>query len=330
VSAPPLVAELAPGIFEIGSVFGARRLHQHLLVGDDGSAVLIDAGVAATPAATLAPALAEVGVAPERLRWLVVTHPDADHQGGAAALLALAPACGAACGFLDLPLVRDPEALIRDRYRAYAREHALDLDAAELAEVRAISGAPVEIDLALFGGEALSLPGRRLLVHRLPGHSAGHLAIEDAASGTLLMADAVHGRRSPALDGGPALPPTYEDVDAYEQTIARVRALAPRLLASGHMPALSGAEIAAFLDDSAAFVAELDALLLRRADAAVAAAGVTLAELCAAADAAFGPFAAGPAMLRFAVHGHVRRLVERGALAAVDLLRTPRRYVSTS
>ncbi len=114
---------------------------------------------------------------------------------------------------------------------------------------------------------------------------------------------------------------TYEDVDAYLATIERVRALCPTRLHTGHLPVLEGAAIGAFLDESAAFVAQLDAVLLERL-----AATATLRELCAAADAAFGPFPAGAAMFRFAVLGHVRRLVRRGAVELVVPLDLPRRY----
>lgn len=316
------LTQLGPGTFEIASTFGERRLHQHLLVGSDGSAVLLDAGAARTPQAVIVPALAEAGIAPRDLRWLVVTHPDVDHRGGASGLLRIAPGCRVVCGFEDVPMVRDPEALVTDRYQAHAVEHGLDLGREERAAVLAESGESIAVEWGLFGGERLPLPGRRLDVLHVPGHAAGHLAIVDRESSDVFMADAVHGRRSPAVDGGPALPPTYEDVDAYLASIQQIRALAPERLLSGHVPVLEGEEASAFLDDSAAFVGELDELLLNELRRPI-----DLGQLCVAADGAFGPFTAGPAMFRFAVHGHLRRLVRRGTIALVDAHERPRRYV---
>ncbi len=121
-----LVTEVGAGTFQVASRFGSRRLHQQLLVGDDG-AILVDAGAAATPREAIAPALRAVGTAFAELAWLVITHPDVDHQGGAHEVLAWAPRCRAACGHQDVPMVADPGVMIADRYRAAAVEHGLDL-----------------------------------------------------------------------------------------------------------------------------------------------------------------------------------------------------------
>lgn len=315
------VTELGPGLFQIASPFDGRRLHQHLVV-DGDEALLIDAGTAETPDAVILPALEQIGVPLDKLACLLVTHPDVDHQGGASRVRALAPQSQVACGFLDVPLVEDPDIMLRYRYRAYAREHALDFDAESLPGIRRNCGDPIEVDRALAGGERIAVGSRELVIHHVPGHAAGHLAVEDAQSGDLFMADAVHGRGSPGIDGSRALPPTYEEVDSYLATIEKIRALSPQRLHSGHMPPLEGIAVSNFLNDSEAFVAELDALLL-----AAAAEPATLAELCACANDEFGPFAAGSFYFMFTVHGHLRRLVASGHMRVVPAAEPPLRFV---
>ena len=77
---------------------------------------------------------------------------------------------------------------------------------------------------------------------------------------------------------------------------------------SGHWPMRSGAEVLAFLDDSRGFVERVDGVLRARM-----AEPATLAQLCEAVQDEAGPWDSGPAMLRFAVSGHLRRLVAQGA-----------------
>jgi hypothetical protein len=82
---------------------------------------------------------------------------------------------------------------------------------------------------------------------------------------------------------------------------------------SGHWPMRSGREVISFLDDSRGFVEAVDAVLRARL-----AEPATLAELCQQVQLEAGPWDSEPAMLRFAVAGHVRRLVQGGDVIAVE------------
>jgi glyoxylase-like metal-dependent hydrolase (beta-lactamase superfamily II) len=314
------VTEVGERTWRIATMIGERDLFQYLLAGDDGRAVLIDAGTARTPDEAILPALGDLGIARDAMAAVVVTHADLDHQGGLAGLRDALPAARMACGFADMALVGVPEQLVADRYDAYNHAHGMRYGDADLRWMRAMYGGPVWIDLPLSGGEELTLGGRTLRFLHAPGHSAGHLMVHDAASGELFTSDAVHGAFIPATDGSAALPPTYEEIDPYLATIDLVERLDPRVVHSGHWPVREGTAIAAWLTESREYVAALDAALHERLGAPA-----TLRELCDHAHARLGPYASGPIALMFAVHGHVRRLV-RGGCVAVDLLAAPPRF----
>jgi hypothetical protein len=77
----------------------------------------------------------------------------------------------------------------------------------------------------------------------------------------MFTSDAVHWGWCPAADGSPALPPTYEDVDRYLETVTLIESLAPQELHSGHWPARSGTGVTSFLAESRELVQALDPAL---------------------------------------------------------------------
>lgn len=314
------VTEIAERTWRIESRIGPRNLFQYLLAGDD-IALLVDTGTSATPREAILPAVRKVGLSPGAVRFVVVTHPDLDHQGGLAGLKEELPNTLAVCGFADRGLVSEPERLVTDRYGAYEQEHLLGYDEEGKAWIRSLYGAPTTIDLTFAGGEEVDLGGRNLRVIHAPGHSAGHLVLHEPRTGLLFTSDAVHWQMCPAADGSPALPPTYEEVDTYLETIDHLASLAPTEIHSGHWPARIGVEIEPFLAESRTFVEEVDAVLEDRLETAA-----TLRELCDHVDARLGPFGDDSVNLMFAVHGHLRRMLRRGTAALVDPLERPVRF----
>jgi glyoxylase-like metal-dependent hydrolase (beta-lactamase superfamily II) len=264
-----------------------------------------------------------LGFAFGAVRFIVVTHPDLDHQGGLAVMRDAAPDAVTACGFLDRAMIRRPEQLLSDRYQQYMHEHGVGFDDVDVAWMRANYGGPVEIDLTLVGGERLSVGDRVLEVLPAAGHSAGHLMLFEPASRMLFCSDAIHSSMCPSVDGAPALCPTYEDVESYLETIARVESLAPAELHSGHWPVAVGAEVGEFLAASREFVARLDDVLLERLGGGRQ---LTLGELCSSVEGELGPWDSPTHMLMFIVHGHIRRLVRARAVELVAPGVRPARY----
>jgi glyoxylase-like metal-dependent hydrolase (beta-lactamase superfamily II) len=197
------VVEIAERTWRIESLIGARNLFQYLIAGED-EALLVDTGTSVTPRDAILPALRHVGTPVESVRFVVVTHPDLDHQGGLAGLREALPRAIASCGFADRALVSEPDRLIADRYERYEAEHGVGYGDAEKAAFRNLAGSPVAVDVTFAGGEEIELGARRLSVLHAPGHSAGHLVLHEPATGLLFTSDAVHWRFCPAADGRPA------------------------------------------------------------------------------------------------------------------------------
>lgn len=314
------VVEIAPRTWRVQSLIGPRNLFQYLIAGDEAT-LIVDTGTSATPRDEILPALRRLGLATESVRFVIVTHPDLDHQGGLAGLNDALPHALTACGFADRGLVSEPTRLVSDRYGAYEVEHGLGYTEAEKVWIRERYGSPCQVDVTFAGGEEIELGGRRLSVLHAPGHSAGHLVLHEPASGLMFTSDAVHWRWCPAADGSPALPPTYEDVDRYLETIALIESLAPKELHSGHWPARSGAGVTTFLAESREFVQALDRALAERLEAPA-----TLRQLCEHVSVRLGPFGTDPVNLMFAVHGHLRRLLRTGGVRLLDATEQPPRF----
>jgi glyoxylase-like metal-dependent hydrolase (beta-lactamase superfamily II) len=314
------VVEIAERTWRLESLVGPRNLYQYVIA-DGGQALILDTGVTSTPRELVMPALRGAGITPDQDVMIIVTHPDLDHQGGLAGLREALPRAVAGCGFADRMMVSEPERLMTDRYGAYELEHGLGYGREDKAWMRANYGAPVTVDIGFAGGERVHVGDRTLAVHHAPGHSPGHLVVHEPATGLLFTSDAVHWRMCPAADGSPALPPTYEDVDAYLETIEMIASLEPREMHSGHWPACAGQRVAEFLDESTTFVSQMDVALEERLETPA-----TLADLCRHADRRLGPFNADVVNLTYAVHGHLRRLLRTGRAQVVRAGESPPRY----
>src|SRR5947207_208209 len=257
------LTEIASGAWRCESLVGPRNMFQYLIA-DGDEAIVIDTGMTATPRDVILPGMRAAGIDPGDVRMVVVTHPDLDHQGGLAGLREVLPNAVAASGFADRMMVSEPERLVTDRYGAYELEHDVGYGPSEKAWMRANYGAPATVEVGFAGGETVNVGARLLEVHHAPGHSPGHLVLYEPGAGVLLTSDAVHWRMCPAADGSAALPPTYEDVDAYLETIDMVGSLGAAQVHSGHWPACHDAEITAFLDESRAFVHRMDGVIAER------------------------------------------------------------------
>ena len=306
-----MITEILPSVYRLESEIGGRLLYQYLLVGE--RPVLIDTGINTTPRDTILPAMQQIGLAPERLALIFVTHCDLDHQGGNAAIKAACPRALLSCGRADAALVADPLVLFERRYDAYRHEHGIFYDEQTRAGILEQSGTAQPLDMTFVGRETFAVDsGWELEILHVPGHSRGHLALYDRRHRALYTGDAVHGAFYPgARDGLSKLPPTYLDVDSYLETIAALERRDAQVLAGDHWPLKQGAEVAAFLAESRQFVEHADAAIL----AALADGPLTLSELIARCGPTLGDWpAAVNEELVFAFDGHVAHLVTEGTI----------------
>jgi glyoxylase-like metal-dependent hydrolase (beta-lactamase superfamily II) len=248
--------EVAPGIHRIEAPLGDRYVACYLVVDED--ALLVDTGLDATPRESILPYCGSIGLAAERVRWVVATHADVDHMGGNATARELFPAATLVAHELDTGLIEDVERIVSERYSEFAAEHGIDVDDGFKAWCRETARA-TPIDLRVTGGEAIRLgAGRLVRLLATPGHSPGSLSVWDAATQALIVGDAVLGASIRTAAGDDAFPPTYRTPDAYRATIDAVGRLRPELLLTSHYAVMRGPEVGDFLDESRAFADRLE------------------------------------------------------------------------
>jgi glyoxylase-like metal-dependent hydrolase (beta-lactamase superfamily II) len=307
--------EIVPGIHRIESVLGPRPFSQYLLWGE--RSLLVDTGIVSTPAEVILPYFARVGFNPANLDYVLISHADVDHFGGNAAIRAVAPAAIFCAHEQDAGWIEDRERILRERYGWYAAHGpAADYDAATKAWLRDAMGDDIPVNLRLRGGEVFELgPGLAVEVLHLPGHSQGHVGLWESASRTAIVIDAVLGNGLYDLEGKVIHPPPYVHAAAYEETIAKLQALRPRLLLTAHYAPMAGEEVDRFLADSAAFVKRARAAVAERVENE---GEVTLAGLLAELDPVLGPFTSMPIELGGPIWSHLRELTGRGVVIEVE------------
>ena len=302
--------EIAPRIHRIEAPLGDRFVCMYLFVGTE-CALLLDTGLDQMPGQYLVPYMDEIGLKPEKIRYVINSHADFDHTAGNASVRALCRQAVFMCHALDRHMVEDVEAMIKLRYSEYERDHGIG-DGDEVKEFIRNSTRHIPIDMALQGGEALHLGGGwHIDVWHTPGHTHGHLTLLDGANDTLIIADAALHNAVPTAHGAPAFPPTYRYVDTYIASIQRLASQGVSTMLTSHYPVYCGAEVAEFLGESRTYVERVDRALM--AQLQEHADGHTLRQLCDALGSVLGEWPAeSSAYLCFPLTGHLERLVQHG------------------
>ena len=194
-----------------------------------GRPCLVETGTAPS-APVVRSALAGLGVGPEDLATVVVTHIHLDHAGGVGDIAAMYPGAQVVVHERGARHLADPARLMASARMVYGDE--LDELFGELAptpagRIRAVE-ATGTVDL---GG------GRRLDSHYSPGHAKHHIGLIDSVSGDLYVGDAAGIYIQETGDMRPATPPPDFDLEIALASLRRFAALQPaRLLFSHYGP----------------------------------------------------------------------------------------------
>jgi glyoxylase-like metal-dependent hydrolase (beta-lactamase superfamily II) len=306
------MVEVVPGIHRIETKLDGNLLCLHVLRGE--RTLLIDSGARDTPATAIFPALAVAGL-PEQIDLLLISHADADHHGGNAAIRQRSPHITIMSHEFDRRRVESKEHHLQARYEEVVAADDVPYPPEFMARLSDTIGPDTPVHVGLRGGETIWLgPDMRYEVIHAPGHSAGQLALWDRVRHVLIIQDAVLWRGVPNLRGQVPSPPPYFYAGAYIDTIRRLQALEPEMLLAAHFPVIRGAEVAAFFATSLAFVEKIDQAVLDAVRGAER--PLPLSAVIAALDARLGPFATsiqwvGPALAHLSQHVAARLLSVR-------------------
>jgi glyoxylase-like metal-dependent hydrolase (beta-lactamase superfamily II) len=216
----------SPGIWQISLPFqGEEEIIGSYVMADNDELAIIDPGPASTANALLA-ALREAGFEPSSVTHLLLTHIHLDHAGGVGTLLPLMPKAKVYVHTKGAPHLIDPTNFLASASRTYG-EHMSEL----WGETYPI---PADRIRVLGDGAILNVAGRRLEVHYAPGHAVHHIIFYDVHAGELFAGDAA-GVRLLGIDYvRPPTPPSDLDLEAWSNTINKLKRLRPDVLYLAH------------------------------------------------------------------------------------------------
>jgi glyoxylase-like metal-dependent hydrolase (beta-lactamase superfamily II) len=195
---------------------------------------LIECGPALTIEATVS-ALRALGMDPDDLAYLVVTHVHLDHAGGAGDLLQAFPRATVVVSARGARHLSDPARLNASARQVYG----------ELFDTVYGPCTPIAADrvLGVEDGHVLDLgAGRTLELMDTPGHAKHHIGVFDPDLGALFSGDSVGVRLEGMTDLRPATPPADFNLETSLETLARYRQRAPEHLYLAHFGRIAPAD----------------------------------------------------------------------------------------
>ena len=227
------------GIHAIDTAFHRDDFDAAYLIVENGRAAFVDCGTNHSVPRLLA-ALAEAGLAPADVDWLLVTHVHLDHAGGAGALMARLPNARLVVHPRGAPHMIDPSKLIAGATAVYGEEEMT-------RSYGDIIGVPEARVVVAEDGHVVDFQGRPLLCVDTPGHARHHYCVWDARSRGWFTGD-TFGLSYRELDSsnGPFVLPTTSPVqfepEALKASITRLLSYRPQSMYLTHYGCVSDVE----------------------------------------------------------------------------------------
>ncbi|SIO85986.1 MBL fold metallo-hydrolase [Nocardiopsis sp. JB363] len=193
---------------------------------------IVEVGTAGS-AAVLRDAVIRLGLSPEDLATIVVTHIHLDHAGGTGDMAALFPNAEIVVHERGARHLADPSRLMASAKMVWGdRLETLfgHMRPTEASRIRSVA-ATGEIDLGA---------GRKLVSHYAPGHAKHHMGLVDTVTGDLYVGDALGVYNPLTGDLRPATPPPDFDMDACLSTLRLFGDIGAQRLMFSHFGAVDG------------------------------------------------------------------------------------------
>ena len=187
---------------------------------------LIETGTARS-APTVIAALAELGLGPEDLATIVVTHIHLDHAGGVGDLARDYPNAQVVVHERGARHLADPAKLVASARRVFGPDmDRLFGDLLPVPQERlVVLGETGHVDLG---------DGRALEAFHNPGHASHHVGLVDTHTGDLYTGDAAGTYVPETAEVRPSTPPPDFDLDLTLSSLARMRDARPDRLLFSH------------------------------------------------------------------------------------------------
>lgn len=219
------------GIHAIDTAFHRDHFDAAYLVIEGGRAAFVDCGTNHSVPRLIA-ALADAGLQPSDVDWLLVTHVHLDHAGGAGALMARLPNARLVVHPRGAPHMIDPSRLIAGATAVYGAEEM----ARSYGELIGVDESRVVV---AEDGHVVDLNGRPLLCIDTPGHARHHFCAWDARSRGWFTGD-TFGLSYRELDSGngpfvlPTTSPVQFEPEALKASITRLLSYRPHSMYLTH------------------------------------------------------------------------------------------------
>ena len=216
----PILLEVAPGITAIDTVYGGRERYTAAYLIRASEPCLVETGPTTSHAHVVA-GLARLGIGPDDLAHVVVTHIHLDHAGGVGAIARSFPRATIWVHEAGARHLVDPERLVASATRIYGETAMATL-------FGTVEPVPAERLRSLVDGARMDLGDRAVVALATPGHAKHQVALLDEATGAVFTGDAlgIHPPDIPVLR--PATPPPDYDLDLALGSIERIRTAARR------------------------------------------------------------------------------------------------------
>jgi glyoxylase-like metal-dependent hydrolase (beta-lactamase superfamily II) len=224
------------GIHAFDAGYVRHQLAAIHLIADNGRAAFVDTGSnASLPRAQAA--LAQLGLTPENVDYVILTHIHLDHAGGAGALMQAFPAARLVVHPRGARHMIDPTKLMAATEEVYGRETARSLYGTLLP-------IPAARVIETTDGMVLPLGKRELAFYDSPGHAKHHVFIHDRAANGIFTGDTFGiSYRECDVAGKPLLMPSttpsqFDPVDLRD-SVERMIALDPEAVYLTHFSRLA-------------------------------------------------------------------------------------------
>jgi len=258
-----LAVPVGNGVYRIDAEYLRPGLAASHLVVDNGRAAFVDTG-AAPAHPRLMHALSELGLAPDQVDYLFLTHVHLDHAGGAGQLMRALPRARAVLHPRGAPHMVDPAKLIAGTVAVYGE-----------AMYRQLYGeiVPIAAERVILANDRdrIALGSRTFELLDTPGHARHHYCAHDLDHDDIFSGDTfgISYREFDTAAGPFAFPtttPVQFDPGALHASLDRLMARRPRRMVLTHFGPV--ADLERLSSDLHADIDEFVAVARRHTDAA--------------------------------------------------------------